>query len=310
MQHILKKIQDEPKDFTYIGVGSAPHCNEADKLEEKYDQILPLFVREVIANKRRAVRIIHIDPCYDRMVDFLTKYFAIKLPEAIHLDEEQLQMWVTDQVEIIFLADRFSHKENEWFLEHAIDNILADNGYLVLQEYTGYNTIQLFKSLYDKALEKSLFKTHILFDVTYGTDEGCCTDMTKYRPITDLRGHFFNTLLYTVPEIKAVVGIRPQMDELILKYIRGKYYQALNTIHVDYRRRLKGDTVFVEGAYTSQSEPDTIMTILQRELTDYIDILRRLKVIKNDKEARLKELFTNYKSMDVYKWYDEVRNII
>ena len=310
MQQILAQVQAEPKDYTYIGIGSCPHCGDPEKLEDRWDQLMPMFVREVPSSK--TLRIIHIDPAFYREEEFLTKYFAEKLPTAIHLNEENLHVWINDRVEVIILSDSFDQHDHEWFMEHLIEIVLADRGQLVLQEYTGYDTAPLYRSLYEKSLDKALFKTRILFDVTYGTDEGCGTDMTKYRPITDSRGNFFNTVLCTVSEIKAHTGFNTEMDKLILKYITGLYRRTLNQFHVDYRRRLKGETTVLYECshYTHKTEPEDIMLALQRELTEYVDILRKLKIMTPEKDAHVKELFKEYKRYDIYKWYDEMSKII
>ena len=73
--------------------------------------------------------------------------------------------------------------------------------------------------------------------MTYETDTGCCTDMTKAQPFYDYDGNFLNLHFMTDDDAKRWVHISLKLDEILKQKYITKYLRDLNNIHVDYRRR-------------------------------------------------------------------------
>lgn len=309
MEAILKLVSDEPVDLTYLGIGSCPHVSEGQVLEAKYDQLLPHCFHELIFREKKQTRILHFDPFFDRYKEFLTKYFG-----DLHLVPIEFpggQKWIGETLEVIVISERIEHKDQYWFFESLCDIILNTKGKLVIQEYTGYELQDLNKKLYEECEQKEKFKRRILIDMTFGTDSGCCTDMIKAQPFYDYDGNFLNFHFASDADAKRWIGISQKVDDLLKKKYRGKFLETLNHIHVDYRRRLKGDTIMYGSAdYTNESSPEDIMKILQREIQIPFTILVELRQIESSNIHIFNELFQNYKAYDPYKWYDRVSKLL
>ena len=65
---ILEYTSTNSKDMTYIGIGTCPHNDDIDKLPEKertlWDQVIPVFMTDIINETRKSIRMIHFDPQY------------------------------------------------------------------------------------------------------------------------------------------------------------------------------------------------------------------------------------------------------
>lgn len=309
MESILKLVSEEPVDFTYLGIGSCPHVTAGQKLEAKYDQLVPQAFHEIIFRDKRQTRILHFDPLFDQYAEFLAAYFEeMKL---IPLEFEGGKCWIGETLQVYILSQRLEHEEHFWFFESLCETLLNTKGKLVIQEYTGYELAALNRKLYDSCDQKEKYKRRILLDMTFGTDTGCCTDMTKAQPFYDYNGDFLNFHFATDKDADRWIGFSVKMDDMLRKKYRAKYLQSLNHIHVDYRRRLKGDTVMYGSPdYNNDSSPDDIMKLLQTEIRVPFEFLIKLRAIESSKSEVLNELFQNYKSYDPYKWYDLVSKLL
>ena len=136
-------------------------------------------------------------------------------------------------------------------------------------------------------------------------------DLNKYKPFYDKNGDFLNFILYTREEILQIIGIHSGMDELIKIYFLKEYRDILNNHQVNYRRKLKGDTLLFPNKYYNESTtPDEIMTVLQKLLSERYDIFRKMKLISAEKELEIVNLFQNYHTIDPYRWHELVNKII
>jgi len=324
LNNILDYSKSNPREFTYLGIGTTPHLS-VDKLDEKWDQILPVFLLEYIQKTDDSIRVIHIDPSYEGKLNFLHSYFKTgnwrsKVNINFEYDtSDGLHVWRSEdhRIEIIFIFDSFNHnnnwnnKDNDPFFDHYINIVLSNNHKLVVQEFTGFELDRLFKSLYNKSKNKELFKKKILFDVSYGNDCSCMTDLTVHKPVYDKNGDFYNFTLYNDKDFINIIGVNERIDNIIRKYFEKVYRSKVNDIHVDYRRKLKGDNIlFNNPRYNNNSKPDEIMMILQDELSQLIKVFQQLKIINEDKMKLINELFSNYFEYDVYKWNQSVLSIL
>lgn len=309
MESILKTLSDEPVELVYLGIGSCPHVAEGQALEPKYDQLIPACFHESIVKDKKQTKIVHFDPAFERYKPFLDSYFANW--NLIPMDIEGGWSWISETLEVLVFAQRLEHGDHFWFFEALCDTILNTKGKLVIQEYTGYELAALNQKLYQGCEQKEKFKRRILLDMTFGTDSGCCTDMTKAQPFYDYDGNFLNFHFVTDADAKRWIGISLKVDEVLRRKYRAKYLQTLNHIHVDYRRKLKGDTLLYGSPdYTNESSPDEILACLKRQLQPSFDILVSLRAIEASKQTTFQELFQTYKTIDPYKWYDAVSKLL
>jgi len=315
MDHVFSTLIEyfsyTPKEFTYMGIGTVPY----GPLTPQNDQLLPVFVMD--KSKVATTRIIHFDPFFESKLDVLHDYFKSRDLGLLYDTADGFHRWANSRMEIIVLPIAFNHStvfnegEGDWFLELLIAQTLAERSMLVVQEFTGTTTTAVFKKLYEASLEKEEFKRRILFDITYGQDEGCMTDLTKYAPLYTRDGFFYNFLLYSDNEMISCIGARRIINEVITKHFTRKYKADLNRIHVDYRRSLKGDPPLTETKEYSATTPSrVIMDLLQKKLLESIQIFRRLGVITPEKDEQITTLFLNYEDYDVYKWYDAVNRLV
>lgn len=309
MESILKSVSLEQADMTYLGIGSCPHISDNQTLEAKYDQIIPQCFHEMILRDKKHFRIIHFDPAFDRYKTFLDSYF--EKYNLVPMDIHGGYSWIGETMEVIVIPSCIDHKEQYWFFETLCETILNTKGKLVIQEYTGNEMKELEMKLFQSSTLQEKFKRRILIDMTYGTDSGCCTDMTKAQPFYDYNGDFINLTFLSQADAKRYAGISAKLDDILRKKYMTKFLLALNYMHVDYRRKLKGETcLYGSPQYTNESSPDEIMKILQVKLREEFEVLQATNLVSNQQKNTLEELFRDYKAYDPYKWYDCVNKVL
>ena len=320
--HKFKAMITEPS-FVYVGIGSCPHAKTLAEYTESWNQILPVFVRDILTLRNQPIRILHFDPAFgyhkDR-VDFVKEYVDSTDLALVH--DPTTNTWSNERISIMLSDKAFTHtdqhtpseKSDDWFLEELATHCISVDTKLIVQEFTGRDLDIILKTAFRKSPFQKRFKNTILFDITYGTASSCSTDMTKYKPFYDTRGNFYNLLLYTADELKRYIGIDARVDMYIKTYFTKQYQTLLNNYHVDYRRRTRGETcLFKNELYMDTSEPEYIMELLEEELFTLLPVFQELKVVTPAKLSQLSNLFENYKSYrgnDMYKWYDQANSII
>jgi hypothetical protein len=305
----------EACEFTYVGIGSNPHAASLVELSAEWDQLMPVFVREQL---HKTVRVIHFDPAFANNLEFVKTYFTTKYPGLYHQYANEIHTWASPRLEIHILCETFEHKDkwhpeakdDEWFLAALSNLIVAQRGHLVVQDFSGASQDESFKAAYKASSQPHLFKRRVLFDVTYG-NASCQTNLTVHKPIYDSRGDFINFTLFDHHEIQEVIGQNPRVDKLARRYFIEKYRSILNFHHVNYRRRVKGDTCLNNcGLYDDTSAPALIMDILQGELSSVLTILKRLAAIDATKETQFHALMDKYASVDMYDWNTMVNKLV
>jgi hypothetical protein len=309
MESILRAVLFEPMEITYLGIGSSPHVPVDQTLNPKYDQLVPTCFHEFLLKDKKHMRIIHFDPHFKHCFEFLNTYF--EKWNLVPMEFKDGFSWVGDTLEVIVLPQSLDHKEHFWFFEQLCETMLQTKGKLLIQEYTGYELTSLNKKLYEASSNKDLFKRRILLDMTYGTDSGCSTDMTKAQPFYDFDLNFLNLYFMTDDDAKRWAQISLKLDEILRKKYQYKYLSSLNYIHVDYRRKLKGESLMYGSEfYTNDSTPDEIMSVLQKELRKALDVLIHVKYIEKEVLETFDTLCKTYKKYDPYKWYDLVNKLL
>ena len=186
---LCKHIEEEPADFTYLGIGSAPCLLSEGNLDAKHDQLIPIGLNETIFRQGKMSRIIHYDPRFEDNLEFLTTYFHKNI-NLIPIDMAGGYRWISDTLDVIVISDKLEHEKDFPFFHHLCETILNTKGKLVIQEYTGYELQGLNKKLFEHSSQKDKYKCRILLDMTFGTDQGCSTNMTKIQHNYDYNGNF------------------------------------------------------------------------------------------------------------------------
>lgn len=309
MESILHSVSIEPMELTYLGIGSSPHLQPGQTLDPKNDQLIPQCFHEFLVQDKTPMRILHFDPHFATCVEFLHVYF--EKWNLLPMDCSYGMTWMGEHMEVIIVPEKIDHEDHFWFVQQLCDTVLQQKGKLVLQEYTGYEVKSLNQRLYEVAEDKELYKRRILLDMTYGTDIGCSTDMTKAQPFYDYDLNFLNLHFMTEQDTKRWIHISLKLDEILKQKYTANYVHSLNNLHVDYRRKLKGDTLlFGHPLYTEASTPDEIMLVLQEALKPPFEILQGLQVVDKEAREKFQSLFLSYKGSDPYKWHDAMRKLI
>ena len=316
----LARAAAEPRQFTYIGVGTNPHAETVEKLNDAWDQLMPVFVREQL---HKTVRVMHFDPAFTYMadrLDFVKEYFATKYPKLVYsgiTEEKPYHEWSSPRLQVLLAGESLNYKSaysphdphNEAFLTTLTTMVVDSGGHIVLQDFSGRDPQGAFKSAYDSSTKPNLFKRRVLFDITYG-NASCSTDLTVYKPIYDRRGDFITFTLFNADEIRENIGLNSKLDELIKRHFIAKFKEALNHHHVNYRRRINGDDCLMKSDfYDYRADPHLIMDVLQHELTAFIAIFKELRLVDAAKEARFQDLMENYASINMYDWNTHVNKL-
>ena len=317
---LLNLVTQTSKSFFYFGVGSCPHVRTVEELTPRWDQLLPCFVRDISQNKNEKIQILHIDPHFTNSLTFLKEYFSLNLPDSIFYEMNNIYIWETSRLQVICASCRFDHPSthnednHEWFLDALTEEALVHSFRMVYQEYTGAEMKSLFRKFFETCDEnlKRRFRSLVLFDVSYGNDTGCSTDLTKYKPIYESNGMFLNLQVLTYEELLEKVDVHPSVRDILKRNLLADFRRILNEIHVDYRRKMNGDPVFHPSiyGYDDSSSATVIMHILERHIFNLVPLLQKLGMLSQDATQSIKHLFAIYASMDRYKWYQEMFNLV
>jgi hypothetical protein len=320
LQTVYTHSSHNPKDLTHIAIGSCPRNAEVAKFTPEMDQLMPAFIMKIIESTRKSIRIIHIDRLTQPYLSFLHEYFASFAPKGIyfrHNISNGQNIWTSDdnRIEVIFLFNIIRHRHDYygaptdiWFLEKMVETTLSKNNQLILMEYSGIDPIDVAKFLFKKSNQKDLFLKNILFDVSYGAANcHCAPNMTKYFPIYKSDGTFCNVLLYNYQEMLDVIGTDDKINDIIKIYFQKEYKFILDHHHLNYRRKVSGyNFAYHLPEYNESTPPDQIMQIIIDKLNQVIIIFEILGLSNNDKNIQIKDLFTNYRTVDMHKWWSQM----
>jgi hypothetical protein len=280
-------------DNVYIGIGSAPHCS-FEQYTDRNNQMFPKFVREMGGNWT----LINVDPMFDRE-NLVDKYFT-----SLGFIRSDYNQYSNKNTDAIFLLQYMEDEQRNVFLIDIMKRVIAEKKRLVVQQYTGSELIPTFERILKLfPNDQEYIRNNILWDITYGRDCCCMTDMSVWKPILTDTG-FFNLACMTDDEIVAQVGKDPRIDELISFKFKTEYRRLINVHHVNYRRRVKGmDNYTKTPEYTSNATPEEIMMIFSCLLYPVMKVLKRVSEISEEKYAQQMDMVNNYHLHDVYKWY-------
>ena len=291
-----------PREYTYIGIGTKNRVDDVNAFHADIDQILPVFLNTV----QKTIRVIHFDPYFAERYDngFLSRYF---LKKGFMLLGDY---WTSAdfRIEVIIIPENL---ENDFFLKNMMAQAIQFKSQLVVQEFTGRELIPKFKYLYSQFsdTDKEYIEKNILFDITYGTECSCVTPLTKFYPIMK-DGYFLNFALYSEEKMLNMIGVDPKMDELIKGNVMKTLSRVLNEDHVNYRKAVRGEELLFESSnYSRNSSAEEIMTVLLKRIGDILKILQKLNALTQEKLNLFETHSRNYNEMDMYKWYTNMTTL-
>lgn len=292
---ILEHCKYNPRDYTYVGIGSKNRVHNVEEFNADMDQILPCFLQNV---QGKSIRCIHFDKAFVPEQDngFLVNYFISK-----KFKQTYDNVWLSNdsRIEVIIMPEDLL---DDMFLRKLIMLIMQFSGQLVVQMFTGRELVPMFKTIYNRFDEdaKAYIKKNVLFDITYGTDCHCMTPMTQYEPLVDKNGKFYNFVLLDEVEMLKSIGVHPTMDKYIAIYFNNKLSKILNEEHVNYRKAIRGEPFLFPTPFTTAEE---IMNNLLVDVKSILNIQEKLGILTDEKRQIFSECSKNYLEIDMYKWY-------
>lgn len=303
---IFNQVFNKNYDYTLFNIGSSPRTLKLDEFTPDVDQLLPVFMLDILKNTQKSFYIVHVDPAfnYPGVPEFLNTYFTSK---GFHKDGG----WISSdgRVEVKIIPELFSFVTHTSIIHQLIMQTITNPIKLIVQQYSGPELLPEFEKFLNSEFRDIILK-NVLFDITYGADCHCMTPLTQHAPIFDKNADFCNLAFYDEAHSIELIGIDKRIDKLIRIRILKRFSQILNDNHVNYRKALNGDThLFPSSLYSGKETPDKIMEILLKELSGYMRVLDKLDWLTPEKKQIFSEYSTNYKSIDVYKWYSEMSKI-
>lgn len=300
MLNILKHTKANPREYTYVGIGSKSRYTDLAKITGDVDQILPCFLNNVNAT----IRAIHFDPQFVNDYDFLQVYFKSKgfVYDGVCWNSSDFR------IEVIICPCNFDF--NDEFMKSLVSQTIQQKTQLVVQLYNGQELTDIFKKLYNEFQDedREYIRQNVLFDITYGTECHCMTKMTEHAPMVDKDGKFYNFLLYDEAEMLESIGVHPRINKLIESYIMKKLSKVLNEDHVNYRRATRGEEMMFRNKPYGV-DPEEIMNSLLSSVREILSILNKLGSLTDEKKALFDTYSQNYRDMDMYKWYTDMTKL-
>jgi hypothetical protein len=336
-------------DLTYLTIGSCPHKEAVEDLDDNWNQMIPVFIREEM--HKQTILCVHFDPYFNKKLSFLIEYFERFFPFLVYtsLQINNLQisnpletdnqtktahMWTSPTFSIIFFSSYFWHsggfynenenekngsvgeeQDDDWFIEHLAERaITTPPKKLVVQDFSGQYLQNTLKRAFSRTSSPTDFMKHILIDMTFG-EASCMTDMSITRPLYNSDGHFFNLQLSNLSELKKQWGVSRVIDQYVQKHFKAKYLEILDVDHGNYRRRILNKdllptTSISEYEYSNQSTADEVMEILKQRLFHVCESLEFMNILSNEGRAQVNFLFENYTRIDMYEWNSKMRKLI
>ena len=300
MFHYLDKLKH---DNVYIAIGSAPYCSP-DQYDDQKNQMFPKFVRELGGSWT----LINIDPQFEQPTQkaFVDSYFG-----SMGFYQQVPYVYSHQTIDAVFVP-RFMEKEQKLeFLTKMTQKVIGTGKKLIVQEFTGHDLYPEFQGIVRKFSEKDLeyVKKNVLWDITYGKESGCSTNMNIWKPLF-VDGEFLNLACMTTDELIGVVGKNPDIDKLISHTFTTEYNRLISIHHVNYRRKVRGmDLYWPTPQYGEQVSAEKIMEIFLAELYPLTLVLKRVSGLTEENYAKQMDMMNNYHLYDIYQWYSAMKGI-
>jgi hypothetical protein len=238
MANIILQHINNNYSVLYIGVGCAmPDANiENIKTSPETNQQYPVFLDKIPGKKL----IFLIDPRLEEPL-YLTDERKIELEFEL---PGNVKIYSGDNIKIIAVKDNIfwnCMEEEKWvedytLLVNIIMRCMDINMKVILQDYTGADTTQLYAKLIPIFNKETLFP-NVIFDVTYG-DGGCLYHFTPDSLKLTENGDFIQDKFLTMKKLVALNSdnidhilshrINIILSELTYKFSRSQSYISYN----------------------------------------------------------------------------------
>jgi hypothetical protein len=187
MEAINNRIMEDPFDITYIAIGSA-NVRNCDNPEDR--QQFPPFL-EVQYNNNKKIRIINIDPCFEKPY-FMKNYLPHLIENKIDIlyNENKIDILYNENIEVIYISIIINFDDdNDLLILHNLNQIIMNqNNILIVGDFTGRNTYFLenyFYNLYENTEFQNKFNNLICYNFIIDSDNTCHLNMIKNYPIIE-----------------------------------------------------------------------------------------------------------------------------
>jgi hypothetical protein len=171
-KELLKMIENDKYDITYLSVGSANNEN----------QQLPQFIIDLMTLSNKSVRIILIDPVLESDL-----YYVTKTSKCFNIVfKNNIKTYQSKNIEFICLNNTIHYLNNDKdfnFIKKICFMIMKNNGLFLGYDFSGSNMFLLQQKIYDYFKEyfgeetSEEFLKFILLDFTYGKLLSCLPDL-------------------------------------------------------------------------------------------------------------------------------------
>jgi hypothetical protein len=294
MQTIINKVVDDPYDITYIAIGSA-HIRNSNKAKDR--QQFPPFL-EAQYNSNKKIRIINIDPCFEKPY-FMKKYLPYLIEDKLdNLDKQNTDIEKIDdnnkidrlyneniEVYYIKITINFNEDKDLYMLNLLNQIIMNQTNILIVGDFTGRsnNFLELyFYNLYKNTEYQIKFNNLICYDFVIDCENSCQLNVETNYPIIEndkiIKFNFINE------------------DDFLIKIKNKKLNIIHKRIFTNSFKKFINTNLYIYRNLISKNISHHIINIIQESIFNDIDI----NEIK-DVEARL---------IDKLILYDEIINIL
>ena len=306
---LLSDIEKSKYETIYIGIGTSARKYTLEEYDDDMNQLYPIFMRTLYKDTQKLL--VHFDEHFNSkdQQEFIQVY--LKSNEFQNITSG---IWYSpkQKCKAIIVSNHLSIDERFDILNKISRTTLKTNAKIIAQEFTGRELVPSFKQLFQQEFslkEKEILRNNIVWDITYGQDCHCMTPLTQYKPIMKDSQNFFNIWSYSNEELIKYINYSPETDKILYQYFYKQFRKIIDTHHVNYRRKLLGDTLLTPtNGYNENSSPTQIMDYIIKELDPMIRILFKLSSMTQIEKDSFTFKLISYKNYDPYKWYKEIVN--
>jgi hypothetical protein len=316
MQTIINRVVDDPYDITYLAIGS---CNIRNSNEAKDRQQFPPFL-ESQYNSSKKIRIINIDPCFEKpyfMKTYLPYLIESKVDnldkQSTNDDNNKIDRLHNENIEVYYISNTINFNEDKdlWMLNLLNQIIMNQNNILIVGDFTGRtnNFLELyFYNLYKNTEYQSRFNDLICYDFVVDCDNTCQLNMETNYPIIEnnkiIKFNFVDEddFLIKIKNINLNSIHRRIFTNSFKKFINNNLYIYRNLINRNITPHII--SILQESIFNDIdiNEIKDVETRLIEKLILHDEIINKLY----DKKKYLFDIISKVNIIDNYKLYNDL----